>query len=63
MIFKEGWICDEDKDLIGSPIDALLWVEICKDKKLILKRVMHVHEENPSKVLLDEFKAHEEALL
>ena len=63
MIFKEDWIRDEDKDLIGSPIDAFLWVEICKENKLNLKEKLQEHEMNTSNVSLVELKAHEEALL
>ena len=35
MTFKETWLSDEDKDLILIPIDALLWVEMCKNKILV----------------------------
>ena len=37
ITFKEASIKDEDKDLIGNPIDAFLWVELCNHKILIVK--------------------------
>ena len=63
MIFQEAWLSDEDKDLIGSHVDAFLWVEMCKHKSLIVTRRQQEHEANPSKLTQDEVKAHEDALL
>ena len=63
MTFQQAWIGDEDKDLIGGLADALLWVEMCKHKSLILNGRQQEHESNPSKLPKDEFKVHEYALL
>ena len=63
MVFKEAWVDDEDRDLVGNSIDAMLWVEICKHKSLIVKGRQQEHESNPSKFPHDEVMAHEVALL
>lgn len=63
MTFKEAWLGDEDKDLVGNPINALLWVEMYKHKSLIVKGRQREHEANPSKLPQDKVKAHEDELL
>ena len=62
MVFNEALVSVEDRDHVGSLIDTYLWVEICQDKKLILKRRLQEYEMNPSD-LLGKAKAHKEALL
>lgn len=62
MVFKEAWVSDEDKDLIGNTVDALLWVEICKHKSLIVKGKQE-HEIDHVKFPYDGVRVHEEALL
>lgn len=63
VIFKEAWVDDENKALVGNYVDALLWVEICTHKSLILKGRQQEYEINPSKFSYDEVRVHEEALL
>jgi len=63
MTFKEAWLNDEDKDLVGSPVDAYIWVEICQRKKLILKGRRQEHEIDPAKFPRNEVEAHEQVLL
>lgn len=63
MTFKETWLSDEDRGLIGSHVDALLWVEMCDNKSLIVRGRQQEHEANPSKFPQDEVRAHEDALL
>ena len=63
VVFKESWVKDEDKDLIGNPVDAFLWVELCNHKSSIVKGKQQEHYSNPSRFPHIEVKAHEDALL
>lgn len=63
MIFKEAWVNDEDRDMVGNFVDAMLWVEICKYKSLIVKGRQQEHESDPSKFPYDEVMTHGHALV
>lgn len=63
ITFKEAWAKDEDKDLIGNPIDAMLWVELRKYTSLIIKLKQQKHEVDLSRCPRDEVETHEDAML
>lgn len=63
MIFKQAWVNDEDKYLVGNSIDLTLWVKIYKYKSLIVKERQQEHESNPSKFHDDEVLSHEDVVL